>query len=167
VKKVIAEVDHNMFLRICERLLLRLMLLDHYDNNNAAGTCDHYGPSEGRLVLLHRFFVLGAVSLLIFGAMYFAFMSLLNIIFLIKSLANSLYEMLSDIGPAIATGVSDFWRVMLNGISEIWSICTRDNVQYLLALVIIYHLMPTIVTFFCDWRRTTLGLKDGDVCHSS
>ena len=138
-----------LFLRICERLLLRLMLLDHYDdNNNVAGTCDHYGPSEGRLVLLHRFFVLGAVSLLIFGAMYFAFMSLLNIIFLIKSFANSLYEMLSDIGPAIAAGVSDFWRVMLSGISEIWSICTRDNVQYLLALVIFYHLMPIIVTFF-------------------
>lgn len=124
------------------------MLLDR-NNNATSNTCScHYGQSdEGLLLLFHRFFVLGAVSLLILGAMYFVFALLLNIIFLAKGLVHALYEMLLDAGPTAAAGLYDFGRVMLHGLSEVWSICTRENVQYLFSIVVVYHFMPMIVKF--------------------
>jgi hypothetical protein len=124
------------------------MLLDR-DSNGTSSTCScHYGQSdEGVLLLLHRFFVLGAVCLLLLGAMYFMFMLLLNLIFMAKDLAHTLNEMLSDAGPAAAGGLYDFGRVMLDGLSEVWSICTRENVQYLFSVVMVYHFMPMIVKF--------------------
>jgi hypothetical protein len=141
--------------RACEQLLLRLMLLDR-DSNGTSSTCScHYGQSdEGVLLLLHRFFVLGAVCLLLLGAMYFMFMLLLNLIFMAKDLAHTLNEMLLDAGPAAAGGLYDFGRVMLHGLSEVWSICTRDNMQYLLSLAILYLFMPMILSL-----AESLGLE--------
>jgi hypothetical protein len=133
------------------------MLLDH----NA--TCG-YGQSEERLLLLfHRFFVLGAVSLVILGAMYFVFMLLLNIIFLAKGLVTALYEMLSDVGPAVAGGLSAFARVMLDGLAEVWSVCTRDNMQYLFSLAIVYHFMPMIVEFCEQHLRDIKAYTGGNI----
>jgi hypothetical protein len=153
-------MHHNKrmhYWKIGEQLLLKLMLLDQ-DNNNVTGTCSHYGPSESTLLLMHRFFVLGAVSLLLLGAMYFIFVLLLDIIFLIKSLGSSLSEIISDTAPAIAGGVSEFWRVMLRGLCEIWLTCTRDNIQYIFSLAVVYHFLPMILSFCeskaLDWRLT-------------
>jgi hypothetical protein len=136
------NIMERSLLWIYEKILLRLMLLD--DNTSMH---HNYAQSEGLLLLLHRFFVLGAISTQLLGAMYFVFMFLLNILFVMKSTANALLEMVLDTGPTLLILSYDFGHVMLQGLGELWSICTRDNIQSLLSLVIIYQFLPSLCKF--------------------
>jgi hypothetical protein len=132
-----------MELSLCETLLLKLMLLDCCKSENS--NCHHYGQKDvGLLLLFHRLFVLGAVVTLLLGAMYFAFMSVLNIIALIKSLSNMFFEISIDSGPALLAILQDFCGNVLHGLSELWSTCTRENIMSLFAIVIVYSYLPLI-----------------------